>query len=50
MTNAGETLAINGGIADFNKGNSPWAGNTAGSDHQLHHVGSADIGEKTGIR
>lgn len=50
MTNTGETLTINGGIADFNKGNSPLAGNAAGSHYQLHHVGSADIGEKTGVR
>lgn len=37
------------GNAGLDTGNSTLAGNTTGSDHQLHHVRPLNIGDKTWI-
>ena len=37
-------------IAGFDQRYDALAGNTTGTDHQLHPVGSPCIGEETGIR
>ena len=50
MTNTRETRTINGGITGLDKGNDAPTGNTAGADHQLHHIGSPGIGYEAGSR
>jgi len=49
-TNTREARAIKSHIAGLDKGNDAPTGNTAGADHQLHHIGSPGIGYETGSR